>query len=114
RAGPSSPGSTSGYIFRAPVDSTGAFPSKCPQCGADWVRRRLPSPIRDLGSGFQRVVQLLCDALVRDLGVPNRKLVLFSDSRQDAAKLSTGIKLAHHLDTVRQIAFDLLAHRAGS
>ena len=34
-----------------------------------------------------------------------KKLVLFSDSRQDAAKLSTGIKTTHYYDTIRQIAF---------
>ena len=112
RAGPSAPGFTSGYVFLSPDEEANAFASKCPQCGADWVRRRVGSPIRDLGSGFQRVVQLLCDALARDLEPEARKLVLFSDSRQDAAKLSTGTKLAHHLDTVRQIAFELLADRA--
>jgi hypothetical protein len=71
------------------------------------------SPIRDLGSGFQRVVQLLCDALVREMPArEGRKLVLFSDSRQDAAKLSTGTKLSHYLDTLRQVAFAAL-RRAG-
>src|SRR5262249_24754314 len=75
-------------------------------------RRRVGSPIRDLGSGFQRVVQLLGDAVMRELQPANRKLVLFSDSRSDAAKLSTGIKLAHHLDALRQAAFELLAHEA--
>ena len=34
--------------------------------------------------------------------------MLFSDSRLDAAKLSTGIKLAHYLDTLRQVAFQAL------
>jgi DEAD/DEAH box helicase domain-containing protein len=63
-----------------------------------------------MGSGFQRIVQLLCDGLVREMGLQeNRKLVLFSDSRQDAAKLSTGIKTAHYLDVVRQIVFRRLA-----
>jgi hypothetical protein len=32
----------------------------------------------------------------------NRKLVVFSDSRQDAAKLSAGIRFAHYRDAVRQ------------
>ena len=41
-----------------------------------------------------------------------RKLVLFSDSRQDAAKLSTGIKRDHYLDTVRQIAYERLLRQA--
>ncbi len=49
-------------------------------------------------------MQLLSDALMREIPPANRKLVLFSDSRQDAAKLSTGIKIAHYLDIARQIA----------
>jgi len=105
QAGASSPGESSGFVFLAPVDEANAFPSKCPHCGADWAgRRQVDSSIRDLGSGFQRIMQLLTDSLMRQIPSANRKLVLFSDSRSDAAKLSTGVKLAHHLDTVRQIA----------
>ena len=101
------PDKVAGYVFMSPVDDTDAFPSKCPHCAADWARRRgVRSPIRDLGSGFQRTMQILGDTLVREMPVgPGRKLVLFSDSRLDAAKLSTGIKLAHYRDTLRQIAF---------
>ncbi len=108
------PGETAGFIFLAPVEEANAFPSKCPHCASDWARRLgVQSPIRDLGSGFQRIVQLLCDALVREMPEQQgRKLVLFSDSRQDAAKLSTGTKLSHYLDTLRQIAFGSL-RRAG-
>ena len=98
-----------GFAFNCTDEEANAFPSKCPNCGEDWSRRRINSPIRDLGSGFQRIMQLLCDSMMRE--IPNsteRKLVLFSDSRQDAAKLSTGIKHAHYLDNVRQIAFGLL------
>jgi len=106
QAGASVPGESSGFVFLAPVDDANAFPSKCPHCGADWAgRRQVDSSIRDLGSGFQRIMQLLTDSLMRQIpSGPSRKLVLFSDSRSDAAKLSTGVKLAHHLDTVRQIA----------
>lgn len=113
--------SSGGYLF-TPVAPQGAFPaensfaSHCPNCGANWSRRRrIKSPIRDLGSGFQRIVQLLSDSLLRSIPTQNtRKLVLFSDSRQDAAKLSTGIKRAHHLDVVRQLAFGRLAQNAQS
>ena len=110
-ARPSQPGGTSGYVFLAP-DDVNAFASKCPHCAADWVHRRVQSPIRDLGSGFQRIMQLLTDAMLRELprGI-ERKIVLFSDSRQDAAKLSTGIKGAHYRDTIRQIAFSALQRR---
>lgn len=112
RAQASQRGVTGGFVFIGPDPTANAFPSKCPHCGADWVRRRVGSPIRDLGSGFQRVVQLLGDAVMRELHPANRKLVLFSDSRSDAAKLSTGIKLAHHLDTLRQVAYERLADEA--
>ena len=103
---------TNGYLFTASPDavSAEAFPSRCAHCGEDWSGLRTASPIRDLGSGFQRVVQLLCDGMVREMEENQRKkLVLFSDSRQDAAKLSTGIKTAHYYDTIRQIAFHQLA-----
>ena len=39
---------------------------------------------------------------MRGLPLDNRKLVVFTDSRQDAAKLSAGIELDHHRDLVRQ------------
>jgi DEAD/DEAH box helicase domain-containing protein len=99
-----------GYAFDAPIDDTNAFPAKCPHCAADWGRRSgVKSPIRDLGTGFQRIMQILGDGMIREIPAGlARKLVLFSDSRLDAAKLSTGIKLSHYRDTVRQIAFSAL------
>ena len=109
--GAGSPGEVDGYAFMAPVAEADAFPSKCPHCASDWARRLgVKSPIRDLGSGFQRIMQILGDTIVRAIPPgPTRKLVLFSDSRLDAAKLSTGIKLAHYLDTLRQVAFQALS-----
>jgi len=109
RARASQPHESAGYGFTCTDDEANAFPTKCPHCGSDWRHRRIDSPIRDLGSGFQRVMQLLSDGLMRQIPNPSqRKLVLFSDSRQDAAKLSTGIKHSHYLDNVRQIAFGRL------
>jgi Lhr-like helicase len=107
------PGAVAGYLFTFPNPTQNAFPSHCPHCGDNWSGRRgVTSPIRDLGSGFQRIVQLLCDALLREHRPGRgRKLVLFSDSRQDAAKLSTGIKRAHYLDTLRQVAYQTLHRR---
>jgi hypothetical protein len=97
---------SAGFAFNCIDNHANAFPTKCPHCGSDWSRRRIESPIRDLGSGFQRIMQLLSDAIMREIpDVTRRKLVLFSDSRQDAAKLSTGIKRSHYLDNLRQIAF---------
>jgi Lhr-like helicase len=88
------------------------FPTICPRCGADWERGRtklaiddpdrLRSPIRGMHTGLEKTSQVLLDALMRQLKEP-RKLVLFSDSRQDAAKLSAGVEKSHYQDMVRQI-----------
>ena len=107
-------GKTIGFLFQSPKEESNAFASRCPHCGEDWHGMRTSSsPIRDMGSGFQRIVQLLCDGLVREMAHQprSRKLVLFSDSRQDAAKLSTGIMTAHYLDAIRQVAFRRLAEQ---
>lgn len=83
-----------------------AYPARCPRCDADWAGRNVGSPVRGQRTGFQKVAQVLADSLLRDIAPPgrerNRKLVVFSDSRQDAAKLSAGMRQSHHLDAVRQ------------
>ncbi|OGA32875.1 MAG: hypothetical protein A3F75_06005 [Betaproteobacteria bacterium RIFCSPLOWO2_12_FULL_64_23] len=57
-------------------------------------------------TGFQRMAQVLSDALLREMPhahqQSSRKLVVFSDSRQDAAKLSAGMRSDHYRDSVRQ------------
>jgi ATP-dependent helicase YprA (DUF1998 family) len=92
-------------------------PTVCPSCGDDWEfrgltsakkqrpvedRSRMRSPIRTMGTGFERITQVLTDSLLRGLGDP-RKIVVFSDSRQDAAKLSAGLEKNHYMDLVRQL-----------
>ncbi len=106
--------STRGYVFLAPIGEANAFPSKCPHCEADYARKKINSSIRDLGSGFQRIMQVLSDAMMRQMSDRSRKLVLFSDSRADAAKLSTGIKRDHYLDVVRQLAYGKVVLEASS
>lgn len=78
-----------------------AMPSRCPRCGEDRTRNN-GTPLSAHRTGFQKVNQLLADALLRQLPVENRKLVAFTDSRQDAAKLAAGIELDHYRDLVRQ------------
>jgi DEAD/DEAH box helicase domain-containing protein len=111
-----------GYVYHIPsrhraprpgarlAETPSAFPSRCPCCDADWGNRNAGansgSPIRGQRTGFQKVAQVLADSLLRDIAPPGedekRKLVVFSDSRQDAAKLSAGMRQAHHLDAMRQ------------
>jgi DEAD/DEAH box helicase domain-containing protein len=82
-----------------------AFPSCCPRCDTNWARREIGSPIRTQRTGFQKLAQVLSEVLVREAGRADsraRKLVVFSDSRQDAAKLSAGMRFAHFRDALRQ------------
>jgi ATP-dependent helicase YprA (DUF1998 family) len=97
-----------------------AFPTQCPSCGTDeegsWKlplsdRERMRSPIRGMRTGFEKVSQVLIDGVVRELRKESesaRKIVLFSDSRQDAAKLSAGLEKRHYQDLVRQLIVENL------
>lgn len=79
-----------------------AFPSRCPSCEADYGRREvLPTPIRHHRTGFQKSAQVLASALMREVGTDKRKLVVFSDSRQDAARLAAGMERDHYRDMIR-------------
>jgi Lhr-like helicase len=87
-----------------------AGPQFCPNCDDNWefsfledVRRRLQSPIRGMRTGFEKTTQVLVSALRRAVSAANRT-VLFSDSRQDAAKLAAGVEMRHYQDTLRQMA----------
>jgi ATP-dependent helicase YprA (DUF1998 family) len=82
-----------------------AYPARCPRCDTNWAKRDIGSPVRTQRTGFQKLAQVLSDVLLREVGSENpsgRKLVVFSDSRQDAAKLSAGMRFAHYRDSVRQ------------
>ena len=92
------------------------YPAICPRCDTDWRRRDfITSPIRTQRTGFQKIAQVLSDTLMRDLARPpfstGRKLVVFSDSRQDAAKLSAGMRFSHYRDALRQALVEVLAQQ---
>jgi hypothetical protein len=94
------------YNVRNPTASVNPYPAICPRCDEDRRRRRLNYPLRVIRTGFQKLAQVLSDGLLRHMpqtaGQSNRKLVVFSDSRQDAAKLSAGMRFAHYRDALRQ------------
>jgi ATP-dependent helicase YprA (DUF1998 family) len=105
------------------------FPTRSPCCGANWERRytkesrtrpitdpaRLTSPVRTMRTGFEKINQVLSDELAEQFSdARERKLIVFTDSRQDAAKLSAGMALRHYQDLVRLLALDELRASAVS
>ncbi|NEP57248.1 MAG: DEAD/DEAH box helicase [Symploca sp. SIO2G7] len=90
------------------AEQQSAMPTKCPRCDADYSRRRaFKTPLRSHRTGFQKACQVLASATLREMGSvsagasPTRKLVIFSDSRQDAAKLAAGMERDHYRDMAR-------------
>lgn len=90
-------------------DAAAAFPPACPHCDTDYRKRKvLPSPLRHHRTGFQKSAQVVAGTLMREIDEQSRKLVIFSDSRQDAAKLAAGMERDHFRDMVRIALLDAL------
>jgi hypothetical protein len=99
-------GYANGWLYK--IDDTehlehyDAFPGRCARCDANWRWRNF-APVGIHATGVQKVNQVLADGLMRLIpDKEHRKLVVFTDSRQDAAKLAAGIELDHYRDLVRQ------------
>jgi ATP-dependent helicase YprA (DUF1998 family) len=110
-----------GYVYHLPnlgdendQRRVSALPSVCPSCGTNYSRRLYrKSPVRGFRTGFSKVSQLLSKELFYLLPQSEqRKLVVFSDSREDAASISNGIERSHYLDLVREAMFDELSDLA--
>lgn len=87
-----------------------SYPNECFSCGSKIEESKVDentlTPIHRHYTGVQKVNQIMADTLLRILRKENpefAKLVMFSDSRQAAAKLSAGIELDHYRDTVRSL-----------
>lgn len=103
-----------GFIFRLATndpDQFGALPSVCPRCAEDYGRRQFRrSPIRGFRTGFTKLTQLLSKELFYCLPTTEeKKLVVFSDSREEAASQANGMERSHFLDLVREAMYDELA-----
>jgi Lhr-like helicase len=104
-----------------------AIPTRCPNCDDDrevrTLRRgseivqlkvtsseRMRSSIRRARATHDRVSQILAEHLLRAVYAGgDQRLVAFSDSRQDAARLNASLDVSHHLDAVRQLAARFLS-----
>jgi len=88
-----------------------AMPSVCPACGTTHQKHKTASKKRKLSSirgfrtGFAKASQTLAKELLYQLPSDERqrKLVVFSDSREDAAQISNGIERTHFTDLLREL-----------
>ena len=101
------------YLISGNHPDEPAMPHKCPRCDADYRHRRIPTPLRNHRTGFQKACQVIASTLCREMpemqnNKAARKLVIFSDSRQDAAKLAAGMERDHFRDMIRLALIDAL------
>ena len=98
-----------GYLFKIrnianglSSDDFSALPCECPHCNKSYkYRLSTKSPIRSFRTGIKRSNQVLTKELMYQLPREDRKLIGFSDSRQDAAEQAHGIAEEHYRDMVR-------------
>lgn len=88
-----------------------ALPNVCPACGVnhrkhnDLSKTRKSSSIRGFRTGFAKTTQTFAKELMYQLPdeKDKRKLVVFSDSREDAAQVANGIERNHFTDLQREL-----------
>lgn len=114
---------STGYLFTVsetnggPIDRLPGLPTRCPACGANEERtqgviesvQRSRSPLVSQTMTAGRMNQVSVRVLREFLGP---KLVVFSDSRQGAARTAADLEYGHFYDAVRQLTFASLKSRA--
>ena len=105
------PDRVSGYLFKnksgVPKKKTMALPAVCPACSTDYShpKSRLKTPVRGFRTGFSKSIQILAKEIFHNLSEGNRKLLVFSDSREEAARTANGIERSHYRDLVREAVY---------
>jgi DEAD/DEAH box helicase domain-containing protein len=104
---------------QAPDDRIPALPTRCPRCGfnahqpagSGFRNGEVRSPIRAHTTGQAASAQLYLSQLIRSLAegktgkasIEEAKTIIFTDSRDDAARTAAGVGRNHHRDLVRQV-----------
>ena len=111
------------FVSGAPDPEDGvvpALPERCPNCAhrrqnrlRQFFRGNVRSSIRGMRTGFARLSQVALDQLIRALAEDGgeRRTIVFSDSRDEAAVAAAGIELNHFRDLVRQFTAQLLSEQ---
>jgi len=94
-----------------------ALPDRCPRCDsrgynetAKLFSGHVRSPIRAHTAGAAQSTQLYLSQLVRSMGEDpaDGRTIVFTDSRDDAARTSAAVALNHHRDVARQVTQQIL------
>lgn len=98
-----------------------ALPEACPRCGGSQDNRdaavyfagNVRSPIRAHTSGRAQLNQMAVSQLFRSLGseAAESRTIVFTDSRDDSARIAAGIAVNNFRDQVRQVVRQLLHGR---
>ena len=109
-----------GTIYKAPHNrNVAALPEICPSCASnryqinvkdDFFSSRVISPIRGLRTGLNITTQIMADRAVSSLGDKDSaaQMIVFTDSRDDAADVAAGLELNHFRDLIRQLLVQLI------
>lgn len=97
-----------GYLFKQLVqdDEMKALPSQCPCCAQKYHHNaQRTSPFRHFSTPHNKTAQVLTTQLLKEISrdVDERKLIVFSDSRNAAAKLSAQLEQDNFWDSMRKI-----------
>ena len=102
------------------------LPEQCPACASEykWVNSHnrykffsasVKSPIRGMRTGLNATTQLVASRTVSALSInkeKSEKIIVFTDSRDDAADVSAAIERYHYLDLMRQLIYKIInAHK---
>ena len=101
-----------GYLFSINGDTekqlhTVALASICPNCGINYSQKKkgIRTSIRGFRTGFSKMIQILSKEFFYQLDDQNKKLLVFSDSREEAARTSNGIERSHYQDLIREMIY---------
>lgn len=94
-----------------------ALPDRCPRCASKGFNEaaklftgNVRSPIRAHTAGAAQSTQLYLSQLVRSMGdtPADGRTIVFTDSRDDAARTAAAVALNHHRDVARQVTQQIL------
>lgn len=92
------------------IESGTALPHSCPNCAADYqFRKKRKSPVRGFRTGFGKTNQILAKELftaIPDSEKQRRKLVAFSDSREESARFANDIEKENYNQIIKELLLD--------